>query len=77
MSKRPRIACYFANEEEKADISKRMEAVRIKLAGRMGAVTISDVLEELLSFYEDCLDTISLDDHQSQSASDPTSKSQA
>ena len=51
-SRRPRIACYFTNDRDKADVSQQMEAVRSQLAGRLGVATYSDVLEELLSHYE-------------------------
>ena len=64
MSKRPRIACYFANDRDKVDVSQRMEAVRIQLVGRLGAATYSDVLEELLNHYEGCLETSFADKNQ-------------
>lgn len=68
MSKRPRVSYYFASEDDKTSISQRMEAVRDRLSSRLGAVTYSDVFEEILGHYERSLDSRSEDS--SQTASD-------
>ena len=64
-STQPRICFYFADKHDRADISERIEAIRVNLTGGLGSPTNCDALKEIFSFYEALL-SMSTKNHSSR-----------